>query len=94
MIGGYQPGDPWTDPRAPDGVTILAPYEQARPTEPPGLLTGDEARPMQLFDLAADPGEQRDVAAANPAEMQRLMDLYQQVSKDVPPAPAGKKRKG
>jgi uncharacterized sulfatase len=94
LIGGYKPGDPWTDPRAPDGVTILAPYEQARPTEPPGLLTGDEARPMQLFDLVNDPGEQRDVAAANPSEVQRLMALYEQVNKDVPSAPVGKKGKG
>jgi len=31
----------WIDPRGPDGVTILAPYEQPDPTQHPGLTTGD-----------------------------------------------------
>jgi uncharacterized sulfatase len=95
LIGSYKPGDPWTDPRAPDGVTILAPYEQSRPTEHPGLASGDEPAAMQLFDLAADPGEQHDVAATNPAEMKRLMAMYEEINRSVPvvAAPAGKKGK-
>src|SRR5207247_7741491 len=56
-----KPGERWIDQRGPDGVTILAPYEQAQPNEHPGLSTGDEPKPMQLFDLQADPGEQHDV---------------------------------
>src|SRR3972149_6730713 len=43
----------WVDPRAPDGVTILAPCEQATPDDHPDVLTGDPAEPMMLFDLEA-----------------------------------------
>ena len=66
----------WLDPRGPDGVTILAPYEQHQPTDYPGLRTGDAAKPMQLFDLQADPGEQHDVAAQHPEVVERLKRLY------------------
>ncbi|MCA9155295.1 MAG: sulfatase, partial [Planctomycetales bacterium] len=31
----HKPGERWIDPRAPDGVTILAPYEQPQPSEHP-----------------------------------------------------------
>lgn len=65
-------GEKWIDPRGPDGVTILAPYEQAQPSDHPGLTTGDDAKPMQLFDLENDPGEQHDVAARHPEVVQRL----------------------
>ena len=71
-----KPGQRWLDPRAPDGVTILAPYEQYQPGDHPGMLTGDAPRPMQLFDLQNDPGEQHDVAAAHPDEVQRLKALF------------------
>jgi hypothetical protein len=37
-------GGRWLDARAPDGVTILAPYEQCGPGEYPGLRTGDLPR--------------------------------------------------
>ena len=87
----YQPGDHWTDPRAPDGVTILAPYEQAKPSEYPGLRTGDEPAAMQLFDLQTDPGEQHDVAAAHPEEVRRLKAAYDAVNRDVPKAEEVKK---
>jgi len=30
-------GDDWVDPRGPDGVMLLAPYEQARPSAYPGV---------------------------------------------------------
>lgn len=66
------PAEKWIDPRGPDGVTILAPYEQAHHSEHPGLVTGDEPQPMQLFDLLSDPGEQRDVAARHPDVVKRL----------------------
>ena len=70
-----KPGERWIDPRGPDGVTILAPYEQAQPSDHPGLTTGDEPKPMQLFDLETDPGEQRDVAAQHPAVVKRLAEF-------------------
>ena len=68
-------GVKWIDPRAPDGVTILAPFEQYQPADYPGLLTGDATKPMLLFDLQADPGEQRDVAAGHPEVVARLKKL-------------------
>lgn len=70
----------WIDPRGPDGVTILAPHEQYAPSAHPGLLTGDAPRPMQLFDLANDPGEQKDVAAEHPDIVARLKNLYDEVN--------------
>lgn len=74
----------WLDPRAPDGVTILAPFEQYNLDAPPGLTTGDPPARMQLFDLQSDPGEQHDVAAQHPAEVKRLKDAYDAMNKDVP----------
>lgn len=76
----------WIDPRAPDGVTILAPYEQYQPHDYPGLTTGDAPAPLQLFDLQADPGEQHDVAAAHPETVARLRKLYDEIAKDAPNA--------
>ena len=80
----YKPGEDYVDPRGPDGVTILAPYEQAKPSEHPGVQTGDAAAPMQLFDLQKDPSEQHDVAAQHPDEVKRLLAAYEVVNKDVP----------
>ncbi len=79
-----RPNAPWIDPRAPDGVTILAPYEQYPPTAHPGLRTGDASQPMQLFDLRADPGEQHDVAAEHPEILTQLKTAYEAMSRDVP----------
>ena len=73
----------WIDPRAPDGVTILAPFEQSQPDEYPGLRTGDETRSMSLFDLGDDPGEQHDVAAKHPDVVARLKARYDQVIKEI-----------
>jgi arylsulfatase A-like enzyme len=73
----------WIDPRAPDGVTILAPFEQSQPDEYPGLRTGDETRAMSLFDLGDDPGEQHDVAAKHPDVVARLKARYDQVIKEI-----------
>ena len=71
-----KPDQRWIDPRAPDGVTILAPYEQYQPSEHPGLVTGDPPRAGQLFDLENDPGEQHDVAAEHPAVVARLQAIF------------------
>ena len=80
------PGERWIDPRAPDGVTILAPFEQYQPSDHPGITTGDAPAPMQLFDLQADPSEQRDVAAAHPDIVKRLRQLYDELANDAPNA--------
>lgn len=74
----------WLDPRAPDGVTILAPFEQYNLDAPPGLTTGAPPAPMQLFDLQSDPGEQRDVSAQHPGEVMRLKAAFDEANKNVP----------
>lgn len=74
----------WLDPRAPDGVTILAPFEQYNLDQHPGLTTGDPPAPLQLFDLQNDPSEQHNVAAANPQEVERLKVAFEQVRKSLP----------
>ncbi len=81
-----KPGERWIDPRGPDGVTILAPYEQYQPSDHPGLHSGDESKPMQLFDLQADSGEQQDVAAQHPEIVARLKAQYDELNRDLPPA--------
>jgi len=77
----------WVDPRGPDGVTIIAPYEQNKPNNYPGLLTGDAPRNMMLFDLESDPAEQRDVAAQHPDVVARLKAFYDRLAPDVPKLP-------
>jgi hypothetical protein len=79
-----KPGQTYIDPRAPDGVTILAPYEQAKVTEHPGLNTGDAPKAGQLFDLLNDPSEQHDVAAQHPDEVKRLQTAYDEMNQHVP----------
>ncbi len=74
----------WIDPRAPDGVTLLAPYEQAKPTEHPGRISGDAPKPMMLFDLRSDPGEQHDVAADHPDVVKRLKQRFDDMNAQVP----------
>jgi uncharacterized sulfatase len=93
--GGRKPLPPdekWIDPRAPDGVTILAPYEQCHPSQYPGLETGDAPKPMMLFDLKRDPGEQHDVAAEHPEVVARLKRAYDEMLKDLPAAAPPKRK--
>jgi arylsulfatase A-like enzyme len=78
----------WVDPRAPNGVSILAPFEQSRPTDYPGVVTGVDPEPMMLFDLEADPGEQRNLASQHPDVVKRLKALFDATSKEVPGFPA------
>lgn len=75
----------WVDPRGPDGVTLIAQYEQPRPDRYPGLLTGDAPREGMLFDLENDPGEQHDVSAQHPEVVERLRALFDKVNREVPP---------
>jgi hypothetical protein len=71
-------------------VTILAPFEQSQPSEHPGLRTGDGGKPMLLFDLETDPGEQRDVAALHRDVVQRLKNTFDHLTSqlDEQPSPA------
>ncbi len=49
-----RPWADWVDPRGPDGVTILAPYEQSRPIEYLGVEEGDGPNPGMLFNIQTD----------------------------------------
>lgn len=79
----------WKDLRGPDGWTIIAQFEQANPTQCPGVQTGPAPKPLMLFDMLADKAEQRDVAAENPEVVARLRDLFErldgQAPKEYPP---------
>jgi len=77
-------GDDWVDPRGPDGITIIAPYEQARPSAYPGAIGGDEPKDMMLFDLENDPAEQRDVSEQYPEVVERLYAIYEKTIAQFP----------
>lgn len=79
----WRPDEPWVDPRAPNGVTLLAPYEQAHPSQFPGSRAGTAPKPLMLFDLDADPAESVDRAAENPEIVQRLEGLARRFTDDV-----------
>jgi hypothetical protein len=74
----------WVDPRGPDGVTIIAQYEQARPNHYPGVRTGDAPAPIMLFDLEKDRAEQRNVASSNPGVVERLKKTFDRMNDEVP----------
>jgi uncharacterized sulfatase len=76
----------WTDPRAPDGVTLLAPYEQYQPADYPGVRGKGESRAMALYNLADDPSEQHNVAGENPGVVKRLKAEYDALIADSPGA--------
>jgi len=76
--------DNWVDPRGPDGVTILAPYEQARPSDYPGIIGGDAPKNMMLFDIEADPAEQHDLSKKHPDVVERLKAIYDKTFAQVP----------
>ena len=77
----------WIDPRRPDGVTLLAPDEQPKPTQHPGLTSGDPPKPMMLFDLEGDRGEQHDVADRHGDVVARLLAMFRKVEAEVPAFP-------
>lgn len=60
------PGGVGMGVRAPDGVTILAPFEQASSSLYPGVSGGCAPEATMLFDLEEDPAEQRNVARLPP----------------------------
>ena len=74
----------WVDRRGPDGVTILAPYEQPKPDQYPGLTGGDGPGDGMLFNLETDPGEQHDVSAQHPQVVQDLMTRFEAMAAQVP----------
>lgn len=75
--------DLWTDPRAPDGKRIIAPKEQAHPSQYPGLQTGCEPKAGMLFDLSKDVGEQKDLSAENPDIVKRLQEAARKLEAEL-----------
>lgn len=80
----------WIDPRRPDGVNLLAPYEQAMPNQHPGVTSGDRPKAMMLIDLEADRGEQHDAAAEHPEIVKQLTAQFEQMKAQAPELPAPK----
>jgi len=68
----------WTDKRAPDGTTILAPYEQANPGDYPGVKPGKIEGEMLLFDLEKDPTESTDLSGKFPQVKQDMIRKYEE----------------
>jgi uncharacterized sulfatase len=71
----------WSDPRAPDGKTIIAPFEQATPAQYPGLKAIESEEEIQLYNLQKDPSESNNLASENPEKVQELMQYYQEFRK-------------
>lgn len=70
----------WIDNRGPDGITIIAPFEQSQLWEypsPPDRADTTPSRAIQLFDLENDPGEQTDVTKFHPDIVQNLQALME-----------------
>lgn len=88
-VDRWDPKSPerWVDPRGPDGVTILAPYEQYQPADRPGVTSGDATPAGALFDLQNDPSEQHNVAAEHADVVARLRAAFDELNRQVPPAP-------
>ncbi len=67
----------YVDKRGPDGITIIAPMEQASHAEYPGVKPLKMAGDMLLFDLENDPTESLDVSETFPEIKEALIKKYQ-----------------
>lgn len=63
----------WTDPRGPDGTTIIAPVEQSNPGHYPGIIPTKTENDIQLYNLKNDPTESNDLANKNPEKVGELL---------------------
>ena len=67
----------WSDPRAPDDSTIIAPFEQATPNDYPGVKPNKINGKVLLFDLDKDPSETINLANEYPEVKEKLMQKYE-----------------
>jgi arylsulfatase A-like enzyme len=78
----------WSDPRGPDGTTILAPKAgQATPAQYPGIRPvkpGESVNEVQLFNLKKDPMESTDLSKQYPEVVNRLMHAYKLFEESLP----------
>jgi len=74
----YKPVDlaNWVDKRAPDGKTIIAPYEQATPAQYPGIIPGKMDGEIFLFNLEKDISEMSNVSESYPEIVAELEKEY------------------
>jgi arylsulfatase A-like enzyme len=68
----------WTDPRSPDGSTIIAPPQQATPADYPGIKPEKMKGGMLLFDLENDPTESSDLSDKYPRIKEKMIGEYHQ----------------
>ncbi|MBA7589797.1 hypothetical protein ES708_31888 [subsurface metagenome] len=66
----------WVDKRAPDGKTIIAPYEQATPAQYPGIIPGKMDGEIFLFNLEKDISEMSNVSESYPEIVAELEKEY------------------
>ncbi len=72
------------DRRRPDGVTIIAPFEQPTSDQYPGIIGGVKPKAGLLFDLEKDPGEQNDLSQKHPEVVKRLSALFDTANSELP----------
>ena len=83
--------EPWIDNRGPDGVTLIAPFEQSQLWEypsPPDTAATAPSRATQLFDMETDPWEQVDATRNHPdivAHLKALMEAELATMEEVAP---------
>jgi len=73
----------WVDKRAPDGITIIAPFEQATPAQYPGLIPQKPLKEIQLFDLKNDITESIDLSDKHPELVEELLKEYHDFEKSL-----------
>jgi arylsulfatase A-like enzyme len=74
----------WTDPRGPDGTTIIAPKEQSTPEDYPGVKPEKMEGEMLLFDLEKDPGERINLSSQYPEIRDDLLKKYKVFLSSIP----------
>ena len=76
--GFYKPVDltNWSDWRAPDGITIIAPVEQANPSQYPGIKPEPMEGEKFLFNMNEDISEMVNVWDENPGIVAELESEY------------------
>ncbi len=64
----------WRDPRAPDGITVIASPGQATPAQYPGIIPLKTENEIQLYNLKDDPTESNDLSNSNPEKVKELLE--------------------